>query len=101
MSGYDLRYKLISKHCIIDRLVAETFLIGLANRLAPISEFKFGSDGFSGVRNRLVRRAWLVLKYSQLFHYIPFNSCRADINPTYTERHIYGGFQRFNIDIPN
>ncbi|KAJ7271824.1 auxin efflux carrier [Mycena rebaudengoi] len=28
----------------------ETFPIGLASRLAPISEFEFGSDGFFGVR---------------------------------------------------
>jgi hypothetical protein len=28
----------------------ETFPIGLANWLAPISEFEFGSDGFFGVR---------------------------------------------------
>jgi hypothetical protein len=35
---------------------------------------------FLACANRLVRRAWLVLKYSQLFHCIPFNSYRANIN---------------------
>jgi hypothetical protein len=47
--GFDFQFAGRVKSSVALWWEEETFPIGLANRLAPISEFEFGSDGFFGV----------------------------------------------------
>ncbi|KAJ7234551.1 hypothetical protein C8J57DRAFT_1249110 [Mycena rebaudengoi] len=48
-----------------EKQIGETFPIGLANWLAPISEFEFGSDGFFGVRKSACSAGMACLQIQQ------------------------------------